>query len=307
MRVFFSWQSDSDNADGRSFIKNALQNAIKRTDEKYQLTYDEATRDESGSIDIIATVLKKIDEADIFIADVTLIYQFQNKNGKRKYSPNPNVVFELGYAMQRLGEKRVVMVCNEDHESKDNMPFDFRNRRILFFSSNKKKEFEEALLAAINSIVTQDPELPAHTEEKRRRDHEIASSIIKDEEFISKFKNQSERLLQQGGCKDSFYDFIDDWRGVIADPKNQHFDNMLKAKQDCLLSKIDEYRHVLSINLFKPNDSAELVFDYVFGIDVKAKNKGEYYQRIKKVASSTLEVESAYQEYRNDIHRILTL
>ena len=54
-----------------------------------------------GSQDIPNTLFKKIEDSDIFLADVNLLNKslFRDNN----YSPNSNVLIELGYAASKLG------------------------------------------------------------------------------------------------------------------------------------------------------------------------------------------------------------
>ena len=81
MKLFNSWQSDLPSNQCRSKIRSALNTAIKRVDPKFELVIDEATRNESGSIDIVATILKKIDndlpELEEIIDKITAIEDIQ--------------------------------------------------------------------------------------------------------------------------------------------------------------------------------------------------------------------------------------
>lgn len=148
-----------------------------------RVTLDEATRGEPGSPDIPSTILAKIDAADIFVCDVTPI------NGTPiPKLPNPNVVFELGYAVSRLGWGRVIMLFNENFgKFPDDMPFDFDRHRAspyLFAQPSKtakKKELAELrqplvekLRVAFKAIIEKAPKKPVQLtgedNEKRSRD-----------------------------------------------------------------------------------------------------------------------------------------
>ncbi|WP_321969274.1 hypothetical protein [Paraburkholderia tropica] len=53
-----------------------------------------------------------------------------------KASPNPNVVFELGYAVARLGWERVVLLFNTQYgEFPGDLPFDFDRHRAMPFKA----------------------------------------------------------------------------------------------------------------------------------------------------------------------------
>jgi hypothetical protein len=60
---------------------------------------DETTRDTSGSPNIALKILEKIQAADVFVADITTV----TAPGAKRPCPNPNVGYELGYAVATLG------------------------------------------------------------------------------------------------------------------------------------------------------------------------------------------------------------
>jgi len=139
--IFYSWQSDLPNADNRNFIKDCLEKAVKEAnrDDKY-LEVDRDTSGMAGFPNIQQTILKKIEKANIFVADVSIISEMSLK-GKRM--PNPNVLFELGYAVKALGWERVICVFNEDYGRIDELPFDIKQHRILSYSLNNKEKKDE--------------------------------------------------------------------------------------------------------------------------------------------------------------------
>ena len=75
--IFFSWQSDRPSKEGRSFIEQALKDAVIRV--ARDLTIDEAIREGleidkdtkgvPGSPSIVDTIFSKIDRAAVFIPD----------------------------------------------------------------------------------------------------------------------------------------------------------------------------------------------------------------------------------------------
>jgi hypothetical protein len=68
---------------------------------KLKIILDEATRGESGSPNIPMTILEKIKVSDAFICDITTINS--NAPEELRRTPNPNVLFELGFAVAHLG------------------------------------------------------------------------------------------------------------------------------------------------------------------------------------------------------------
>jgi hypothetical protein len=100
--VFFSWQSDIKAAACRTLIEDALDGAIKALaldgSVAVEPVIDRDTLDEPGAPDIKTTILEKIDAAAAFVADLTII----GETPRGRPTPNPNVLFELGYAMKKL-------------------------------------------------------------------------------------------------------------------------------------------------------------------------------------------------------------
>ena len=129
--VFWSWQSDLDARVTRDVIRYALDAAIALLSadveeaDRPSLTSD--TQGVAGTPDIVATILRKIDEAAVFVGDVTPIAV----SGSGKACGNPNVLLEMGYANRALTEHRVIQVWNTAFEGAtlEKLPFDMRGRR----------------------------------------------------------------------------------------------------------------------------------------------------------------------------------
>jgi predicted nucleotide-binding protein len=87
-------------------------------------------RANGGMADIAATILNKIADAAVFVADLTPIAQ----SSDGKWLPNPNVMIELGWAMHRPGWERVIGILNMASGAKvEDLPFDIRQRRVVTF------------------------------------------------------------------------------------------------------------------------------------------------------------------------------
>lgn len=135
--IFFSWQSDLKG--NKKIIKDSLLAECQKQKEKndYQLEIDEATRNLPGSPKIEDAILEKISSADIFVCDITPV-----ASCGRKLMPNSNVIFELGFALHALGDKRVILLAKNGDWDVNDMPFDFNHRRIGIFSSAKDCNLE---------------------------------------------------------------------------------------------------------------------------------------------------------------------
>lgn len=72
------------------------------------------------------TLLRKIDEASIFVADLTFVAAIGPRN---KGLPNANVSIELGYAAKGVGFDRMICVFNRHFGSPSQLPFDLVHRQ----------------------------------------------------------------------------------------------------------------------------------------------------------------------------------
>jgi hypothetical protein len=110
--VFFSWQSDTPDREGRNLIEKALETAVQRVSHRLeldersgaQLQVDKDTQGVPGSPPIFDTIRQKIERAAIFVPDLTLVCL--RPNGRS--APNPNVHIEYGYALRCLAHYRVL-------------------------------------------------------------------------------------------------------------------------------------------------------------------------------------------------------
>ena len=136
MRIFYAWQSDVDKQRNHYFIKIALEKAIKRmkkdvtiTDSpREQIILDHDTKGVPGMPDIVGTIFSKIENSDIFVADLT--YTAGSTTGQNdKLVSNPNVVFEMGYAFKVLGPERIISVLNTCYGPPEKLFFDISHRR----------------------------------------------------------------------------------------------------------------------------------------------------------------------------------
>lgn len=126
--IFYSWQSDLPNNTNRGFIQTAIEGALKSLARETSLeaVLDRDTAGVPGSPSISDSIFQKIEEAAVFVADITPI----QKHGDRAF-PNPNVLFEAGFAAKALGSNRVLLLCNTHFGRIEDLPFDLRGRRII--------------------------------------------------------------------------------------------------------------------------------------------------------------------------------
>lgn len=162
--IFYSWQSDV--IKNKNFISSNLDKAIQELKAKskiserdfnVELNLDRDTQNKSGSPAIAQTIFDKISESDIFICDVSLINNnFLNRLSKNRLTPNPNVLIELGYAINLLGWERIICVNNLLLGETELLPFDLRGHRVSVFKGygiDEKKKITSVFKTAIKSIV----------------------------------------------------------------------------------------------------------------------------------------------------------
>jgi hypothetical protein len=201
VRVFYSWQSDLPSKSTRYAIKKGL-DAFKKNSST-PVVIDEATRDKTGSPNIPQSILEKIGKADIFVADVTTI---NVQDAKSRKCPNPNVVFELGYAVQTLGWSRIVLLFNTAYGTfPADLPFDFDRHRASPFHLDDAKDKRETdklqklVATALGGIIAQDPKRPSElaglTEEQLRYSRDLRSlQWVLEEMHLPTIDDHLERL-----------------------------------------------------------------------------------------------------------------
>lgn len=161
-KVFYSWQSDLPGNKTRYFIREAIDKAIElaRETEAIEAERDEATKGLMGSPDIVQSIFAKINECDLFVADVSLCYKHEidgtdgDAEKKEKKSPNPNVLIELGYAARALGWDRIICICNTDFGKLDELPFDIGHNRATPYSLENGKSRNENKLELALTIIS---------------------------------------------------------------------------------------------------------------------------------------------------------
>ena len=145
MKIFWAWQYDLPGKISRHFIRGALEaaieqinlvNNIEEPDEAFQtgaLHLDYGRKGLKGSPDLAIEILKKIDDAAVFVGDVTPVGKAeakQNDEGQtiEKKLVNPNVAIELGYALKARATENVLMVMNSHYGKREDLPFDLGHK-----------------------------------------------------------------------------------------------------------------------------------------------------------------------------------
>jgi hypothetical protein len=160
-KVFFSWQSDVKAAACRTIIERALADAVRDIAEddsiRVEPVIDRDTLGLPGCPDIGTAIFSKVENAAVFVADVTII----NSDAQGRKTPNPNVLVELGFALGVLGWERVILVQNTAFGVPEDLPFDLRQKRALTYVSPEnaderapeRKKLQATLRDALGAIL----------------------------------------------------------------------------------------------------------------------------------------------------------
>ncbi len=125
--IFYSWQDDLPRRANRQLIRDALKVAIQQIGEELgiELTLDQDTQGVPGNPVVVDTILSKIRACRIFAPDLSFVAT--TEGGKKV--PNPNVLLELGFALEALGDRKSLIVMNEYYGTPNDLPFDLGFRR----------------------------------------------------------------------------------------------------------------------------------------------------------------------------------
>jgi len=114
---------------------------------------DQDARGALGSPEISSTILQKIEKCSAFVADVTPVGTLVNA----RPTPNPNVLFELGYAWRTIGENRIILVLNEAFGLPEDLPFDISKRALARYRLDdpaRAAEVRGNLAARFGSVIS---------------------------------------------------------------------------------------------------------------------------------------------------------
>lgn len=146
--VFYSWQSDLPNSTTRGLIQSSIEQAIRYMSHTTEVVADRDTQGVFGSPDIVETIFSKINDCDIFVADVSAVTTYNvldsegNPTDRIKATPNPNVLLELGYAVRVLGWENVICIMNDDYSNGGEIPFDIEHHRLTKYSLEHREKAE---------------------------------------------------------------------------------------------------------------------------------------------------------------------
>ena len=272
-KVFYSWQSDLPNRTNRGLIQSALEKAARelRSDESIAVepVVDRDTLGEPGAPDIATTILRKIDDASVFVCDVSIVSRPENG----RLCPNPNVLLELGYALKSLRSERVVLVFNTASGDLNELPFDLRFKRVLTYhmpdtgdSSAVRSSLTADLTTALRSIFK-------HIEEASRgkESSEYLASLNRVLTQIILFGEESRNRPVNPWAQevvDKFESSTGEIRKLAADVVAEELEIIddLETLADCLAEVVDYPKAIGRESWDKFNSIVDKAVDKAWGI-----------------------------------------
>lgn len=250
--VFFSWQMDSPKEENYLYLNSVLNNAAKSISERLNLQVEISTdsRDEDGTDTIDVTVIKKISACDLFVADISAIkgIEIRDDNGevvKKKLIPNPNVMYELGYAVSTLGWNRVILVWNDKSGNKDFAPFDIRNHISLSYYRDKDDSSKKRSLTIeelLEDKITHYDELVIQGMQSEDRKHDVR--MFYETESIVGERALLDTIDRAVGSRAHYYYEYSYWDNLVYryknNPQSRYIDDEIDEAYSLFIGKLEE-------------------------------------------------------------------
>jgi hypothetical protein len=255
---FYSWQSYIGGHANRSYIRQKINKYIESKKDIYEITVDEDSRSIPGASDIPDNILKKIANCDIFICDITPVARINTPDGNIRDIPNPNVIFELGFAVRHIGWDRIILVLNTNYGSNDYVPFDISKHKMLCYNKvegNGNSEISLDFTYPLDSIIENYSDIIAKTNELDYIQHDKLifdklMSFRTEREFINSIQNF------KGSYRFSRWDQNgwDHFRFFHDYPENKFINSDLNEKLLDLSKSISQLHSDTASFIFTTND-----------------------------------------------------
>ena len=276
-KIFYSWQSDLPGNKTRYFIRECIDEAIELAEESeaVEAERDEATMGTTGSPNIVTTIFSKIDNCDLFIADLSLCFTEDHRNEKK--SPNPNVLLELGYAAKTLGWERIICLCNTDYG--DKYPFDIAHNRITAFllKDKNKNEVKSDLAKVIFRNIRDLGKLPPKAKVGMAT-HVIGSYNVESKKVVNLLEPID--ISKQEGFLLHNKELLEDSRKLIMEIQ-ELTEKIKKSRENNELIKLESPIHKECF-IDSQEHFSKLIFDRISESAVKCEDIEEFHGRIKQ-------------------------
>lgn len=323
IKIFWSWQSDSFDEFNMKFIYKAIERASKKIQkDSFEIfEIDRDTKGIPGTPKISDTILSKIDDSDIFIWDATLCYK------KPKPSPNPNVLFELGYALCSIGENRIIGIMNIANNLDGNhLPFDLKNRRWpinyslkkplyisiiekIFFYDFGFKEYKNEILTKlateIENAIKLCLETPIHYKQIRSNDYIISKEFYKRINSLYMLNWYNARMqFPQYASKESI-ELLSDYIYFSELPENEFENPKLKESHTSFLKELEKYLYKNSVEMIPMDKETYAISTKVNGNERHIENYDTKYEnQIKNILEHVEKVKINWEKYLKILNKI---
>jgi hypothetical protein len=271
--IFYSWQSDLPLKQNKNFISTCLEKAVKEVSKKVknnlniEVNIDRDTKNKAGSPNISETIFDKIREAHIFICDVTIVNNsFWEKLLKKRLTPNPNVLIELGFSINLLGWERIICINNLHFGSVEDLPFDIRGHRISNYddrSKNAQKDLINLLVNAILRIVSEYHEIERRHSINFNRQHDRdiynkLNSIMSEQYMIESIETAVNSLF----TTKLFYRRCREMSDFYQLSTNAFLDKEADFLFKEFLEALEEFRMLCATHFYSRTNNSLSIVDY---------------------------------------------
>ncbi|MGK7890973.1 MAG: hypothetical protein AB4042_16705 [Leptolyngbyaceae cyanobacterium] len=149
--LFFCYQDDY--PESSQLIREALEKVLAKLNRRSRLplTLEASHRLSEGPVRLQSTLMRKIRQSLLFIADGTPI--IQTSGAASQLIPSPNVCVETGYALHGKRPEQILIMQQERDEMTGMFPFDVPNQNRLLFRT--KTELNKHLADVLEQHLNQ--------------------------------------------------------------------------------------------------------------------------------------------------------
>lgn len=307
IKVFWSWQTDSPASVNRNIIEAAIKVAAKSISktEPFVLAVDRDTKGVGGTPNISETILKKIAACDVFVWDATVIGEVHGSAADHRPTTNPNVTFELGFAVAALGWERVIGVMNTHFGAPERLPFDLRHRRWPIdyslasdSTSEERKAVRDGLGKALEAAIR------AALKEPRRglagADEDLGTvsrlwSVI-DSTWMRNWFEYQTTYVQYG--EDTYFQPLESYFRLAEQPENAFIDPELRQRHDDFVTAVKRYLGTTAVEMVVHKGAAGR---FVLSVKAAERYDDDYHNRyqaqIDRVQATVDEMWAAWGGY----------
>jgi len=336
--IFYSWQSYIGGYANRSYIREKIKGYANTKVDTLNITIDEDSRGVPGASDIPENILKKIAACDIFICDITPVVDIETSEGNKRGIPNPNVMFELGFAVRHLGWDRILCILNSEYGNVEYLPFDIAKHKIVTYKKKdgeRKAENSLDLSYSLNDIIDHYGDIISKANEFDYIKHDIAifenlMSLRSEREFLISINNFKESFRynsweSKGWDKIRFFHDYPENR-FINKELNEKFSELSKAlsllysgtAKFIFTANDEHWEFELPDKTYTPEESERIAQTHMYAMrklpypkDESDESLRAFYDQsdleINSIVKACDNVITKYEEFRGAVKRILII